>query len=88
MKEFWTYTLLRFGLFVVAYAVVVGIWVLVFGRSDQAYLWSFVIALLVSSFLALKYLDPQRQRLAARVQARADKVSARMEEIRSREDED
>jgi hypothetical protein len=88
VKEFWTYTLLRFGLFVVSYAVIVGAWVLAFGRSDQAYLWSFVIALLVSSFLSLKYLAPQRERLAARVQARAQKVSARMEQMRSREDED
>jgi hypothetical protein len=88
VKEFWTYTLLRFGMFVVTYAVVVGIWVLAFGRSDQAYAWSFVISLLVSSFLSLKYLAPQRERFAARVQSRADKVSARMQEIRSREDED
>ena len=88
MKDFWTYTLLRFGLFVVTYAVLAGLWVLVFGRTNEAYIWPFVAAALISSFISLKYLQPQRERLAARVQARADKVSARVEQIRSREDED
>ncbi|HEU4567402.1 MAG TPA: DUF4229 domain-containing protein [Marmoricola sp.] len=88
MKEFWTYTLLRFGLFVVTYAVLAGLWVLVFGRDNQAFIWPFVAAALISSFLSLKYLQPQRERLAARVQARAEKVTARMDKIRAREDED
>jgi hypothetical protein len=88
VKEFLAYTLLRFGLFVVTYAVLAGLWVLAFGRDNQAYLWPFVAAALFSSFMSLKDLAPQRERLAARVQARAVKVSARMERIRSREDED
>ncbi len=88
MKEFWTYTLLRLALFVVTYAVIAGVWLLVVGRDSQAFLWPFVIAALLSSFISLKYLAPQRERLAARVQARAEKASALMEQIRSREDED
>ncbi|HEY6931975.1 MAG TPA: DUF4229 domain-containing protein [Marmoricola sp.] len=88
MKEFWIYTLLRIALFVVTYLVVGGVWILVLGADNQAFLWPFVIAALLSSFLSLKYLEPQRERLSAKVQNRAAKVSARMEQMRSREDED
>lgn len=88
MKEFWVYTGLRFGLFVVTYLVLAGVWVLVLGKGDQALLWPFVIAALLSSFISLKVLAPQRERFATRVQARAERISARMEEIKAREDED
>lgn len=88
MKEFWTYTLLRVALFVATYVVIAGLWMLLLGSGNQAFLWPFVIAALVSSFISLKYLEPQRERFAARVQARAAKVSARMEEIKAREDQD
>ncbi|HET8560151.1 MAG TPA: DUF4229 domain-containing protein [Marmoricola sp.] len=88
MKEFLTYSLLRVALFVLTYVVVAGLWMLLLGSSNQAFLWPFAIAALLSSFVSLKYLEPQRERLAARVQSGASKVSARMERIKAGEDED
>ena len=85
MKEFAVYTLLRVGLFIISWVVISAVWSLVVGHD---YLWPFCIAALLSSFVSLKFLSPQRERFAARVQAGAARASARMEEIRSREDED
>lgn len=85
MKEFVVYSLLRLALFLVTWVVLSGVWA-VFVNHD--YLGPFFIAALLSSFISLKFLGPQRERLAARVQAGADRASARMEQIRSREDED
>jgi hypothetical protein len=87
VKAFAIYTLLRLALFVVCYAVLAGLWALVFG-SDEALLWPFVAAVLVSSVLSLRLLAPQRERFAQSVEARATKATANFEARRAREDVD
>ena len=64
MKAFLIYTALRLGLFVVTYAVLGGIWFLLFGESGVLLL-PFLAAVLISALLSLKLLAPQRERFAA-----------------------
>ncbi|MET0837908.1 MAG: DUF4229 domain-containing protein [Marmoricola sp.] len=87
MKEFAIYTGLRLGLFVVTYAVLGWLYVGVFGKTG-ALLWPFLGAIVVSSLLSWKFLAPQRERFAAVIQGRAERTSARYEEMRSKEDQD
>ena len=47
-----------------------------------------IVAALVSSLLSLRFLAGPRDRFAQSVQARAERASARLEEMRSREDVD
>jgi hypothetical protein len=85
MKAFVSYTLLRLLLFVTTYAVVAGLWVLVFGQQGVL-LVPFLAAIVISSLLSLKLLAPQRDRFAAVVEARAQRASRKFEERRARED--
>lgn len=86
MKEFWTYTGMRIGLFVACTLVTAGIWALVTSHVD----WLFVllIGVVASSVLSWWVLSAQRERLAAGVEARAHRMSQRFEEMKSKEDED
>lgn len=79
MKEFAVYTLSRIGLFVAAYAVVVGIYLLVTGGESVPLLWPVVVAALVSSVASVTMLRGQRERFAASVEQRARRVAARNE---------
>ena len=89
MKEFLIYTGLRLSLFVVALAVVVGI----FSIASNGWLtyndvfWSFVIAFAVSGVASYFLLNPFREAFARKVQARAERATAKFEELRSREDQ-
>lgn len=82
------YTLMRLALFVVVYAVVLGVWTLVFGSGPLIQLPPLVIAMLISGIVAFVLLDEQREAFAERVDARAKRVSTSYEKSRSREDED
>ncbi|MDF1606129.1 DUF4229 domain-containing protein [Nocardioides sp. YIM 152315] len=85
MKEFWIYTLLRLALFLGSLGIVVGVW---FVLVDQVpVLWAVVIAFLMSGLGSYFLLDRPREALARRVQDRADKMAAKVEEMRSREDQ-
>ena len=86
MKPFVIYTVLRLSLFITCYAVLAGIWALIFGKSGLL-LVPFLLAVIVSSLLSLKLLAPQRERFAAVVQARAERASSKFEEIKAREDD-
>lgn len=89
MKEFLVYTGLRLSLFVVALAIVVGIWSIPTEGSltYNAVFWSFVIAFAVSGVASYFLLNPIREQFARKVQARAERATARFEEMRSREDQ-
>ncbi len=85
MKAFVIYTVLRLSLFAATYVVMAGVWWLVLG--DQGVLLvPFLVALILSSFLSLKLLAPQRERFAAAVQARAERATAAFDERKARED--
>lgn len=85
MKHFLVYTGLRLGLFVASYAVLWGIAALV-GAGDSAWIWILVGAAVISSLLSLRYLSGPRERLAQSVQERAERASAKFEEMKSKED--
>jgi len=87
VKAFAIYTLLRLSLFVTTYALLAWAWVLLFGKEGML-LIPFVAAIFLSSLVSLKLLAPQRERLAATVQARAERASSKFEEMKSREDDE
>ena len=84
MKEFWIYTGLRVALFLGSFAIVFGIWAAATG--DVPVLWAVVLAFLLSGVGSYFLLARQREAFAQRVDARARKASAKIEEMRSRED--
>lgn len=86
MKEFWVYTLLRLVLFASSFGVVVGVWFLIDGQVPV--LWAVVIAFLLSGVGSYFLLNRPREALARRVQVRADRMTARIDEMRSKEDAD
>ena len=83
-----TYTGLRVGMFVGTFAIVAGIWALVTGSTSVPVLWAAVIALIISGAASYKLLNSQRAALANSVQARAERATAKFEEMKAREDTD
>jgi hypothetical protein len=91
VKAFLVYTVLRLALFVATYAVLITVVVAVSGDRSPAAATAFVsliAAAVISSLLSLKVLAGPREKLAQSVEARARRASAKLEEIRSREDAD
>jgi hypothetical protein len=86
VKEFWIYTGLRVLMFVASLAVIGGVWLAIAGSVPV--LWAVVIAFLVSGLGSYFVLNPQRAAFARRVEARADRMSAKIDEMRAREDVD
>jgi len=86
VKEFWVYTLMRLGMFVGSFVLVVAVWYVISG--DVPVIWAIVIAFVASGVGSYFLLERQRQRLAARVETRAAKMSERFEEQRAKEDVD
>lgn len=79
MKEFVVYTLSRIGLFLGAYAIVVGVFLLVTGGDSVPLLWPVIVAALLSSVASVTMLRSQRARFAASVEQRARRAAARNE---------
>ena len=86
MKAFWIYTGLRLALLAASFAIVISAWVLIAGEANP--LMSALLAFVLSGIASYFLLNRQREALAQHVQARAERASARFEEIRSREDVD
>ncbi|MGZ0150702.1 DUF4229 domain-containing protein [Kribbella sp. WER1] len=83
MKEFATYTGLRAALFAVCFAVLwfaLNTWLSIFPLL--------LIALIISSILSIFVLRAARDRLAGKIDTRATKISTRLEQARSAEDDD
>jgi hypothetical protein len=87
VKEFAVYTLSRIGLFVAAYALVAGVYLLATGASSVPIIWPFVVAVLISAVASLFLLRGQRERFAAAVQRRATKATKRFDAARAKEDD-
>lgn len=85
MREFVVYTGLRLGLFVAAYALVTGIWLL-FTSDRVPILLPLVVAFAVSGVASYFLLDRQRDAFARRIQERADRAASKFEERRGHED--
>lgn len=86
MKEFWTYTLLRIAIFLGSAAIVYAVWSLL--DDTVPVLWVVVIGFVASGIGSYFLLNPQREALARRVDDRARKASARLDEMRAKEDTD
>ena len=87
MKEFAIYTAARLGLFLVSYVVIVGVYLLVSGERQIPLFWPFLLAIVVSAIASVYLLRAQRERFAQAVQRRAERASARFEQMRAKEDE-
>lgn len=88
VKHFVVYTVLRLALFVATYAVLSLPAVLLFGNEVTVLFVTLVVSAVVSSLLSLRLLAGPRERFAQAVQGRAERASAKLEEMRSREDVD
>lgn len=86
MKEFAVYTAARLGLFVVSYALVVGVYLAVAGGPIPLF-WPLLLAIVISAIASAYLLRAQRERFARVVQQRAQRASARFEQMRAKEDE-
>jgi hypothetical protein len=87
VKEFAVYTAARLGLFLLAYALVIGIYLLVSGERDQIPLiWPFLVAVVISGVASVYLLRPQRERFAQAVHRRAQRASTRVAQARAEEE--
>jgi protein-S-isoprenylcysteine O-methyltransferase Ste14 len=86
VKEFWIYTGLRVLLFLASLGIVAGIWAV--ATDEVPFVWAVVVAFLVSGVGSYFLLARQRAAFAQRVEVRAQKATARLEELRSKEDDD
>jgi multisubunit Na+/H+ antiporter MnhE subunit len=83
MKEFAIYTGLRAALFAVCFAVLwlaLHTWLSIFPLL--------LLGLIVSSILSIFVLRAARDRLAGKIETRATKITNRLEQARSAEDDD
>jgi hypothetical protein len=87
VKEFAIYTAARLVLFVVAYAAVVGAYLLVVGAGPIPLFWPFLLAVVISAIASALLLRRQRDAFALAVQRRAARASAAFERSRAKEDE-
>ena len=88
MKAFWTYTLARFAVLAVVFAVVwfaAPIW---FERTEIVNIFSLLIAMVISSIISVFLLSGLRDKLALNVHQRATRMTERIEESRRAEDID
>ena len=84
MKEFVVYTLARIGMFVASLLVFFGLFA---ALGIDSVLWPLVLAALGAGVASYYLLRRQRERFAARVDARARAASRRFEQARAKEDE-
>ena len=83
MKEFAIYTGLRAALFAVCFAI---LWFALHGVLNIFPL--LLLALIVSSILSIFVLRAARDRLAGKIEHRAEKISHRIDQARTAEDDD
>jgi len=88
VKPFVLYTLARVLLFAAAWALVWAVASIWLEWSSVTALWTALLAMVVSSVASLWLLRGLRQRLAVHVQGRAQRMQARYETAKRREDVD
>ena len=86
VKEFVIYTGMRIGLFLSSLVIVIGVWMLIAG--EVPILWAVVIAFALSGIGSYFLLNRQREAFARRVEERAQRMSARYDEMKTKEDVD
>ena len=86
MKDFWLYTLARFGIFAVLLVVAMLVFWLANGREGVWILWPVVTAAITSTIVSTYVLRGLREKVAAGVNERAARMAGRFEEQKARED--
>jgi len=86
VKEFTLYTGARIGLFLVAYAVVLGVVWVIPGSIHPV--WPLLIAAALSTVASAFVLRDLRERFTLQVQNRAERMSQKFEEMKAKEDVD
>lgn len=86
MKEFAIYTAARLGVFLVCYAVIVGVYLLVSGGDRVPVFWPFLLAVVVSAVASMTLLRRQREAFAMSVQRRAERSAARRRMVQAEEE--
>lgn len=87
MKPVLTYTLLRIALFLVCF-VVIGAIAKTFLTGQGPLIAALIGGAVVSSALSLKFLNGPREEMARRLEARMDAAKQKLEDVRSKEDDD
>ena len=85
MKEFIVYTAARFGLFLVVYGLIIGLYVAVAGTPIPV-LWPLLLAAVLSTVASVYLLRGMREQFSAKVHERAARMSQRFEEMKAKED--
>lgn len=88
MKSFVLYTLARVLLFALAWALVWAVASIWLEWSSVTALWTALLAMVVSSVVSVWLLRGLRERLAVHVQGRAERMQARYEAAKRKEDVD
>ncbi len=88
MKDFFVYTAARFLIFGLCYAVVIGIYLALGGGTPLPFLWPVMVAAIASVVISAYVLRDMRARVADQVDARARRMSQRIEEMKAKEDTD
>lgn len=88
MKVFWRYTLARFAVFGVCWAVLWGLGWLVFEMSPLSNSLILLTAMLISAVVSAFLLAGMRNDLALNIEQRATRMTERLEESRRAEDVD
>ena len=86
MKDFWLYTLARFGIFAALLAVAMLVFWLANGREGVWILWPVLTAAITSTIISTYALRGLREKVAVDVRERASRMAGRFEEQRARED--
>jgi hypothetical protein len=86
VKEFVIYTGLRLALLVGCFVVVAGVWSLLDPDDEIPVLGPLLVAVLLSGVASYFLLNRQREAFARRVETRAQRATAKFEEMRAKED--
>lgn len=88
MKDFFVYTAARLAVFLVTFGLLWGVASLFLETSQVFTIWILLMALIISSVISIFALVGLREKLAGRIQHRAEALQERLEESRSAEDVD
>ena len=88
MKPFVVYTVARFALFALVYAVFLGVYYMATDGGPVPLLWPLLLAAVVSTILSAYLLRGMRERFTEVVSDRAGRMSQRFEEMRAKGDQD
>lgn len=88
MRSFLVYTAARFGLFLATFGLIWLVAGFFLPWTSRNIVWTGVLAVLVSAGLSIFLLRPLRENLVRSARARAEEMTNRLEQARSKEDVD